>query len=53
MLLFLSVLEYGDVIWGPQYILDQQQMEIVQRKTTMLNHDLWDCAYYMMTNLLN
>ena len=28
------ITEYGNVIWGPSYILDQQSIESVQRQFT-------------------
>ena len=34
------VIEYGNIIWGPQYILDQQEVEKVQRRATKLISDL-------------
>ena len=39
------VIEYGNVIWGPQYILDQQEVEKVQRRATKLISDLQDRTY--------
>ena len=39
------VIEYGNVIWGPQYILDQREVEKVQRRATKLISDLQDCTY--------
>ena len=29
-----SVLEYGNIIWGPQYVQDQQKIEKVQKRAT-------------------
>ena len=39
------VLEYGNIVWGPQYILDQQNIEKVQRRATKLIHNLQDYTY--------
>jgi len=40
------VIEYGNVvIWGPQYILDQQEVEKVQRRATKLINDLQNQTY--------
>ena len=39
------VIEYGNIIWGPQYILDQQEVEKVQRRATKLISDLQDHTY--------
>ena len=39
------VIEYGNAIWGPQYILDQQEVEKVQRRATKLINDLQDRTY--------
>ena len=36
------VLEYGNIIWGPLFVLDQQQVEKVQKRATRLVHDLRD-----------
>ena len=30
------ILEYGNVIWGPHYVLDQRKLEGVQRRATKL-----------------
>ena len=40
------VLEYGNIVWGPQLcILDQQNIEKVQRRATKLIHNLQDYTY--------
>jgi len=39
---FRPVLEYGK---GPLFVLDQQQVEEVQKRVTRLVYDLWDHAY--------
>jgi len=39
------VLEYGNIIWGPQYIADQRSVEKVQRRATKLIHGLYDMPY--------
>jgi len=36
------VLEYGNIIWGPLFVLDQQQVEKVEKR---LVYDLWDHVY--------
>ena len=33
-------LEYGNLIWGPFYLLDQQKIESVQRKATKLIQEI-------------
>ena len=38
-------LEYGNVIWGPQYKLDQQALEKVLRRATKLLPQLKDVDY--------
>ena len=48
-----TVLEYGNVIWGPQYILDQEQIEKVQRRATKMIHDLENCTYNECLTALN
>jgi len=40
-----SVLEYGNIIWGPQYIQDQQEIEKLLRRATKLIHDLQNHTY--------
>ena len=39
------LLEYGNVIWGPQYKLDQQALEKVLRRATKLLPELKDLDY--------
>ena len=39
------LLEYGNVIWGPQYKLDQQALEKVMRRATKLLPQLKDLDY--------
>ena len=36
------LLEYGNVIWGPHYVLDQCKLEGVQRHATKLVSSLRD-----------
>ena len=38
-------LEYGDLIWGSFYLLDQQQIERVQRKATTLIREISHFQY--------
>ncbi|KAI8489231.1 hypothetical protein Bbelb_329700 [Branchiostoma belcheri] len=38
-------LEYGNVIWGPHYSLDQQKVEAVQRRATKLVSGLRELPY--------
>ena len=40
-----TLLEYGNVIWGPQYKLDQQALEKVLRRATKLLPQLKDLDY--------
>ena len=39
------ILEYGNVIWGPHYVLDQRKLEGVQRRATKLVPSLRDESY--------
>ena len=39
------VREYGNIIWGPHYILDQRKLEGVQRRATKLVPSLRDESY--------
>lgn len=47
------MLEYGNAIWGPLFVSDQQQVEKVQRRATRLVHDLRDHAYNNRLEELN
>ena len=38
-------LEYGNLIWGPFYLLDQQKIESVQRKATKLIQEIRHLQY--------
>ena len=46
-------LEYGNIIWGPQYILDQELIEKVQRRTTKLMYDFQNHTYNNRLSALN
>ena len=39
------ILEYGNVIWGPYYVLDQHKLESVQWHATKLVPPLRDESY--------
>ena len=39
------ILEYGNVIWGPCYVLDQRKLEGVQWHATKLVPSLRDRSY--------
>ena len=43
--LIRPVIEYGNIIWGPYYIMDQQATEIIQRRVTKLIPDLRHFTY--------
>ena len=30
------ILEYGNIIWGPHYLMDQKKVETIQRRATKL-----------------
>ena len=47
------VLEYGNITWGPQYILDQELIEKGQRKATKLMYDLQNRACNNHLSALN
>ena len=44
---------YGNIIWGPQFILDQQSIEIIQRRATKLVSEIKDLQYVDRLNHLN
>ena len=48
------ILEYGNIVWGPHYILDQRSVEKVQRRATKLIHGLYNMDYSdRLTTTLN
>ena len=46
-------LEYGNPIWGPYYVLDQQAVERVQRRATKMIQPLRDLPYHTRLHQLN
>ena len=46
-------LEYGNVIWGPRYVMDQQAVERVQRRATRLIPSLRGLPYEERLERLN
>ena len=40
-----AILEYGNVIWGPHYLLDQHKLEGIQWHATKLVLSLRDESY--------
>ena len=40
-----AILEYGNVIWGPHYLLDQKKVETIQQRATKLINNLHDGDY--------
>ena len=49
----MEILEYGNILWGPQFILDQQSVEKIQRRTTKLVSEIKDLQYVDRLNHLN
>ena len=47
------IIEYGNVIWGPLYVLDQHKLEGVQRRATKLISSLKDESYIDRLTSLN
>ena len=47
------ILEYGNIVWGPHYILDQRSVEKVQRRATKLIHGLYIMDYSDRLTTLN
>ena len=39
------ILEYGNVIWGPHYLLDQKKVVTIQQRATKLINNLHDSEY--------
>ena len=46
-------LEYGNPIWGPYYVLDQQAVERVQRRAPKMIQPLRDLPYHTRLHQLN
>ena len=47
------ILDYGNVIWGPHYVLDQCKFEDVQRRATKRVPSLRDESYIDRLTSLN
>ena len=45
MSLVRPVIEYGNVIWGPHYVMDKQAVERVQRRATKIIPELRHYPY--------
>ena len=43
--LLRPILEYGNIIWGPHFTLDQRAIEHTQRRATKLVLELKDSEY--------
>ena len=52
-LLVRPTLEYGNPIWGPHYVLDQQAVEKIQRRATRMIQPLRDLPYHARLCQLN
>ena len=39
------ILEYGNIIWGPHYLMDQKKVETIERRATKLVTSLHDNDY--------
>jgi len=48
-----SVIEYGNSVWRPRYIVDQQNIENIQRRATKLLTGLHDISYPDRLCILN
>ena len=51
--LIRPILEYGNLIWGPHYVADQQAIEGVQRRATKLISSISHCPYPERLRILN
>jgi len=47
------ILEYGNIVWGPQYIVDQQLVEKIQRRATKLVSEIKELQYVDRLKHLN
>ena len=51
--LIRPILEYGNLIWGPHYVADQQAIEGAQRRATKLISSISHCPYPERLRILN
>ena len=51
--LIRPILEYGNLIWGPHYVADQQAIEGVQQRATKLISSISHCPYPEKLRILN
>ena len=47
------ILEYGNAVWGPMFVLDQQSVEKIQRRATKLVREIRDLSYVDILHILN
>ena len=47
------IIEYGNTIWGPHFILDQRKLENIQRRATRLVVNLQNKSYAEQLQILN
>ena len=47
------ILEYGNTVWGPMFVLDQQSVEKIQRRATKLVREIKDLSYVDRLHNLN
>jgi len=47
------IIEYGNTIWGPHFILDQRKLENLQRRATHLVENLHDKSYAERLQIMN
>jgi len=47
------IIEYGNIIWGPHYTMDQQAIKKIQRRATKLIPELRDLNYQERLNKLS
>jgi len=51
---FQPIFEYhGNIVWGPQFILDQQSVEKIQRRATKLVSEIKELQYVDRLKYLN
>ena len=39
------ILEYGNTVWGPMFVLDQRSVEKIQMRATKLVREIKDLSY--------
>jgi len=52
-ILVRPIIEYGNTIWGPHFILDQRKLDNIQCRATRLVENLQDKSYTERLQIMN